>query len=65
MYERSGRDPAAELKQADEERKLQRLQRNLRFVSTDRRYFWRMPTWLWVPIVMALVVLLVAALLVA
>jgi len=33
----------------------------LRFLSRDRRYFWRMPVWLWVPLVLLLCVLFLVA----
>ena len=31
-----------------------RQEESLRFFSRDRRYFWRMPVWLWVPLVLFL-----------
>jgi hypothetical protein len=33
-----------------------------RFFSRDRRYFWRMPAWLWVPLVLLLCSLFAVAL---
>ena len=43
--------------------KHERTMRIHRFFSDDPTYFWRMPRWLWIPLVAALVLLLVAALL--
>jgi len=33
-----------------------------RFLSRDRRYFWRMPVWLWVPLVFVLCAMFLLAL---
>ena len=47
----------AEAKQKHEQRMAR-----LRFFSSDRKYFWRMPAWLWLPLVTTMVALFLFAL---
>lgn len=55
------RDLNAKFDQANELRK--RSSWLQRFTSRDRKRFWRIPNWLWVPVVVVLVVLFAIALL--
>ncbi|MBN9409183.1 MAG: hypothetical protein J0H69_08545 [Burkholderiales bacterium] len=42
--------------------KHERTMRRFRFFSHDRANLWRMPRWLWIPLVGSLVLILLAAL---
>lgn len=61
-FERSAFSDESRTKLAAAARRHDRIMRIRRFHSLDRANFWRMPRWLWFPLVAALALVFVLAL---